>query len=167
MKHFDILVLGSGPAGHHAAIQAAKLGKKVAVVEKRRSLGGVSVNTGTIPSKTMREAVVYLTGLRQRCLYGMSYAVKQDIAIEDIRFRTNYVVKIEGDVFLAQFQRNHVELIHGTASFLDPHRIQVSGAEGAEGVEDYTADVVVIATGTSPARSDRIPLDGISVLDSD
>ena len=164
MKHFDILVLGSGPAGHHAAIQAAKLGKKVAVVEKRRSLGGVSVNTGTIPSKTMREAVVYLTGLRQRCLYGMSYAVKQDIAIEDLRFRTDYVVKIEGDVFLAQFQRNHVELIHGTASFLDPHRIQ---AKGAEDVEDYTADVVVIATGTSPARPDRIPFDRIAVLDSD
>ena len=164
MKEYDVVVIGSGPAGHYAAIQAAKLEKKVALVEKRQVLGGVCLNTGTIPSKTLREAVIYLTGLRQKALYGMSYAVKRDITMDDLRLRTSHVIKTETEVFRAQLQRNHVDLLNGAASFLDDHRLLVDN--GVE-KEVCSGDLVVIATGTSPAHSDRIPLDGTSVVDSD
>ncbi len=164
MKAYDVVVIGSGPAGHYAAIQAAKLEKKVAIVEKRQVLGGVCLNTGTIPSKTLREAVIYLTGLRQKAVYGMSYAVKRDITMDDLRLRTSHVIKTETEVFRAQLQRNHVDLLTGAASFLDDHRLLVDN--GVE-KEVCSADLVVIASGTSPAHSDRIPLDGTSVVDSD
>ena len=95
MAHFDLLVIGSGPAGQKAAIQAAKLGKSVAIVERREFVGGVCINTGTIPSKSLREAVLYLSGFHQRALYGASYRVKQDITMEDLFFRANHVIKRE------------------------------------------------------------------------
>ena len=164
MKQYDMIVIGSGPGGHHAAIQAAKLGKKIGMVERRQVLGGVCLNTGTIPSKTLREAVIYLTGLRQKALYGMSYAVKRDITMEDLVFRTNHVIKTETEVFRAQLQRNCVDLITGAASFLDDHRLVV---ESSKEKDVYAADQIVIATGTSPAHSDKIPLDGSSIVDSD
>ncbi len=127
-------------------------------------MGGVCLNTGTIPSKTLREAVIYLTGLRQRTLYGSSYSVKHDITMEDLRFRANHVIQREIDVFQAQFRRNKVQLLHGVASFLDPHRVLV---EGVDDDDELFADTIVIATGTSPARSDQVHLDGTSILDSD
>ncbi|MBM3802456.1 MAG: Si-specific NAD(P)(+) transhydrogenase [Acidimicrobiia bacterium] len=164
MKEYDVVVIGSGPAGHYAAIQAAKLGKKVAIAEKRQVLGGVCLNTGTIPSKTLREAVIYLTGLRQKAVYGMSYAVKRDITMGDLRLRTSHVIKTETEVFRAQLQRNHVDLLVGTASFQDAHRLVV---ENGTEKEECSAAVVVIATGASPAHSDRIPLDGSTIVDSD
>ena len=164
MKHYDVLVIGSGPSGHHAAIQAAKLGKKTAIIEKKQTVGGVCLNTGTIPSKTLREAIIYLTGLRQKTLYGSTYSVKHDITIEDLRFRANHVIKKEIDVFRSQFQRNKVELLHGTASFLDAHHLHLQGLETNN---ELRADTIVIATGTSPARSDQVVLDGTSILDSD
>ncbi len=163
-KHYDLAVVGSGPAGHHAAIQAAKLGKRVAVVEKKKMVGGVCVNTGTIPSKTMREAVLYLTGFKQRSFYGSGYSVKQDITAEDLRLRTHQVINLETDIFLRQFLRNRVDVINGFASFLDAHRISV---EGSPDSEEITADFIVIATGTSPARPEKIPFDSTSILDSD
>jgi NAD(P) transhydrogenase len=159
-----MIVIGSGPAGHRAAIQAAKIGKEVAVVEKKAVVGGVCINTGTIPSKTMREAVLYFSGFRQRGLYGASYAVKRDITIDDLMFRCNHVVRNEIDVIQAQFQRNQVDLIQGHASFLSPHGIRV---EGLNGIEDYEADYFVIATGTTPARSPLIPIDDKAIIDSD
>ncbi len=164
MKHYEVIVIGSGPGGHHAGIQAAKLGKKVAIVEKKDVVGGVCLNTGTIPSKTLREAVIYLTGLRQKAIYGMSYAVKRDITMEDLRYRTSHVIKAESEVFRAQLQRNRVDLLNGSASFLDEHRILV---ERGEEKEVCSGEVIVIATGTSPAHSESIPMDGSSIFDSD
>src|SRR5215469_4391544 len=106
---YDLLVIGSGPAGQRAAIQAAKLNKRVALVERKTVIGGVCINTGTIPSKTLREAVLYLSGYRLRDLYGASYSVKQDITMDDLLFRTDHVIRHEIDVTRHQLLRNHVE----------------------------------------------------------
>ena len=122
---YDLLVIGSGPAGQKAAVQAAKLGKRVAIVERRHMIGGVCVNTGTIPSKTLREAVVYLTGMSQREMYGASYRVKADITIADLDARTQRVIEREVDVIRDQLLRNHIELVHGTARFADTHTLAV------------------------------------------
>ena len=125
---YDLLAIGSGPAGQKAAIQAAKLGRRAAIVE-RRTLGGVSVNRGTIPSKTLREAVMYLTGLSQRAVYGDSYRVKEEITTEDLGLRTRQVVEREVDIVRNQLARNHVRVLDGIARFVDPHTVAVSGAE--------------------------------------
>ncbi|MCI0410430.1 MAG: Si-specific NAD(P)(+) transhydrogenase [Acidobacteria bacterium] len=161
---FDVAVVGGGPAGHHAAIQAAKLGKKVALVDARPDVGGACVHTGTIPSKTLREAILYLTGFRQRGIYGVTYAVKPNIVPADLTLRIQHVVKHEAEVFHHQLQRNRVELIRGLGSFLDPHCLQAAG-DGAEARVE--AEIFVLACGTSPARSDKFPVDGKAILDSD
>ncbi len=164
MRTFDLLVIGSGPAGHHAAIQAAKLGKRVAVVEKKECVGGVCINSGTIPSKTLREAILYLSGFSQRGLYGVSYVVKKDITIEDLAFRINHVVKNEIDVFGAQLMRNGVEVLRGQASLLDTRHLRVQGRDDSE---NFEAEFIVIATGTTPAHSEKVPIDGTAVIDCD
>ncbi|MCI0658347.1 MAG: Si-specific NAD(P)(+) transhydrogenase [Acidobacteria bacterium] len=163
-RGFDVAVVGGGPAGHHAAIQAAKLGKKVALVDARPDVGGACVHTGTIPSKTLREAILYLTGFRQRGIYGVTYAVKPNIVPSDLTLRIQHVVKHEAEVFHYQLQRNRVELIRGLASFLDPHCLKVAG-DGTEARVD--ADLVILACGTSPVRSDKFPVDAKTILDSD
>lgn len=159
---YDLLAIGSGPAGQKAAIQAAKLGRRAAVVE-RQHIGGASVNWGTIPSKTLREAIVYLTGLSQRAMYGESYRVKEEITVEDLRLRTRQVIDREVDVVRHQLRRNYVVLIEGSARFLDPHTIAVSGPEERR----LTAENVVIATGTRPARPPAVEFDDRTILDSD
>jgi NAD(P) transhydrogenase len=159
---YELLVIGSGPAGQKAAIQAAKLGRRVAVVE-RRQLGGVSVNRGTIPSKTLREAIVYLTGLSQRVAYGESYRVKDEITIEDLRLRTEQVIQREVDIVRNQLTRNHVQVVEGHARFLDPQTVAVSGT--AE--QRLSSERIVIATGTRPARPPAVEFDGRTILDSD
>ncbi len=162
----DLLVIGSGPGGQKAAIAAAKLGKRVCVIERRHMVGGVCINTGTIPSKTLREAVIYLTGMSMRELYGASYRVKQDITVQDLLARTQHVIGREVEVVRAQLFRNHVELVAGSARFLDPHTIAVDGADrGARAI--ITADKIVVATGTKPARPSEVAFDGRRVLDSD
>jgi len=161
---YDLLVIGSGPAGQKAAIQAAKVGKKAAIIERKEMVGGVCTNTGTIPSKSLREAVLYFSGFHQRGLYGAGYRVKQNITMEDLAFRCNHVVKSEIQVIQNQMQRNNVDLLFGTASFLDPHRIAVRNS--TETVE-HTAGVIVIAVGTQPARPDHIPFDEDSIIDTD
>ncbi|MDX6739192.1 Si-specific NAD(P)(+) transhydrogenase [Actinocorallia sp. A-T 12471] len=163
MYDFDLLVLGSGPGGQKAAIAAAKLGKRAAVVEKRNMLGGVCINTGTIPSKTLREAVLYLTGLNQRELYGQSYRVKDDITVTDLGMRTQHVIGREIQVIRSQLSRNHVQMFEGTGRFLDAHTVGVSGAEEKK----VTAEKIVIATGTSPARPSSVEFDDRTVIDSD
>jgi NAD(P) transhydrogenase len=160
---YELLVIGSGPAGQKAAIQAAKLGHKVAVVE-RRELGGVSVNWGTIPSKTLREAIVYLTGMSQRTTYGDSYRVKEEITIDDLRVRTQQVIDREVDVVRNQLLRNHVQVIGGSARFVDPHTVAVSAAADERRV---TAERIVIASGTRPARPPAVEFDDRTILDSD
>src|SRR3954462_9290670 len=122
---YDLLVIGSGPGGQRAAIAAAELGRRVAIVARRESIGGVCLNTGTIPSKTLREAVVYLTGMSQRELYGSSYRVKDRITTEDLHLRTAHVITKEVDVVRAQLMRNKIDLFTGHARFLDPHTVVV------------------------------------------
>jgi NAD(P) transhydrogenase len=161
---YDVLVIGSGPGGQKAAIAAAKLGRRAAVVERQRMLGGVCINTGTIPSKTLREAVLYLTGLNMRELYGQNYRVKEDITVQDLLSRTQHVIGREIEVVRGQLHRNGVHLLQGTGRFLDPHTVAVSGDHGERKV---TGAVVVIATGTTPARPAAVEFDERRVLDSD
>ncbi|HEX2378966.1 MAG TPA: FAD-dependent oxidoreductase, partial [Gaiellales bacterium] len=162
---YDLLVIGSGPGGQKAAIQAAKLGKRAAVVDRREMVGGVCTNTGTIPSKTLREAVLYLTGMSERGIYGQSYRVKDEISSQDVFHRTQHVVQREIDVVRAQLARNRVALLHGHARFLDPHTLCVQAASGEE--RRVSAARIVIAVGTRPAKPRTVAFDGHRVLSSD
>ncbi|MFC9283119.1 Si-specific NAD(P)(+) transhydrogenase [Streptomyces collinus] len=166
MPDFDMLVIGSGPGGQKAAIAAAKLGRRVAVVDRPDMLGGVSLHTGTIPSKTLREAVLYLTGLTQRDMYGQSYRLKEDITVADLTARTRHVVGREVDVVRSQLTRNQVAVYAGTGRFADPHTVALRDeATGQERL--LSAEHVVIATGTRPARPDSVEFDGRTIMDSD
>ena len=157
---FDLIVIGSGPAGQKAAIQAAKLGHRAAIVERRPVIGGVCVNTGTIPSKTLREAVIHLTGLAHRSHYGQSYRVKAGITVEDLFWRTQQVIQKEIDVINDQLTRNGVTVLLGDARFLDPHTVEVDGRKA-------TGAKFVIATGTRPVRPDSVAFDDRRIIDSD
>src|SRR3954447_19843055 len=163
---YDVIVIGSGPAGQRAAIQAAKLDKRVAIVERKPVVGGVSVNTGTIPSKTFREAVLDLSGFRERSFYGMSYTVKQNITIEDLLVRTDLVIRHEIDLIRHQLTRNRVELIAATASFQDAHTIKLDYVD-ARGDRTVTTEIAIIATGTETTMDEHIPFDGRRVITSD
>ncbi|MGO9660985.1 MAG: FAD-dependent oxidoreductase, partial [Acidimicrobiales bacterium] len=164
MADFDLLVIGCGPGGQRAAIAAAKLGRRAAVVEKRDVVGGVCVNTGTIPSKSLREAALYLTGLSQRDLYGQSYRVKEDITMEDLTRRTHHVVAREIEVVRDQLARNRVALHQGTAQFIDEHTVAVRTGAGEQRL---SAEKVIIASGTRPARPPTVEFDDLHVFDSD
>ena len=163
---YDMVVIGSGPAGQRAAVQAAKLGKRTALVERQAEIGGVMVNTGTIPSKTLREAVMYLTGYRERNIYGDSYQVKQDITISDLTVRTSHVMQQNKDTLRLQLMRNRVELITAAASFIDAHAIDLASVNG-KAHQPITTDKVVVAVGTSPARPEDMNVDGQRILLSD
>ena len=163
---YDLVVIGSGPAGQRAAIQASKLDKHVAIVERKSIIGGVSINTGTIPSKTLREAVLHLSGYREHSLYGASYAVKQNITMADLLYRTDNVIQHELDIVRHQLQRNRVELISAEASFTDEHTVRLKYVDGS-GWRDISAAFIVIATGTSATRSDHIPFDGKRIFVTD
>ncbi len=165
MQRVDFLVIGSGPAGQKGAIQAAKLGKKVVLVERRTSVGGVSVHTGTIPSKTLREAVLYLTGWKQRTFYGRGYRLKQGLTVKDLMERLEITIRHETDVIRDQLVRNGVEVVEGEARFVSPHRVHVRCPRGD--VTELEADRVLIATGTEPHRPKDVPFDGERILDSD
>ena len=166
MREYDLVVIGSGPGGQKAAIAAAKLGKSVALVERGRMVGGVCVNTGTIPSKTLREAVVYLTGMSQRELYGTSYRVKDKITPADLLARTQHVIGKQVDVVRSQLMRNRIDLVLGHGRFVDPHTVLVE--EDAQGERvTVSGDYVVIATGTKPVRPSGVEFDEKRVLDSD
>jgi len=162
---YDVLVLGSGPGGQKAAIAAAKLGRRVGLVERRSMVGGVCINTGTIPSKTLREAVLYLTGLHMRELYGQNYRVKDDITVQDLLARTQHVIGREVEVVRGQLFRNDVDLLAGTARFLDPCTVAVRPEHGADQV--VTAERIVIATGTRPAHPPAVDFGDRRILDSD
>ena len=164
MQTYDLIVIGSGPAGQRAAIQGAKSGKRVALIEKREVIGGACINTGTIPSKTMREAVLHLSGYNYQNVYGVNYRVKEKITMADLAFRVQHVIKTEIDVTQAQLARNGIEVITGVASFLDPHHIRV---EGSRGNSDFEAGVIVIATGTKPATSPKVPFNNRTIINSD
>jgi NAD(P) transhydrogenase len=161
---YDVLCIGSGPGGQKAAIAAAKLGRRAAVVERGNMVGGVCINTGTIPSKTLREAVLYLTGMNQRDLYGENYRVKQDITLDDLLARTQHVIGREVEVIRSQLNRNGVDLLPGTARFVDAHEVAVHSDHGERRV---SAAHIVIAVGTTPARPASVEFDGKRIIDSD
>ncbi len=165
MDTFDLVVIGSGPAGQKAAIAAAKLGRRAAIVDRGTMMGGVCINTGTIPSKTLREAVLYLTGLNQRELYGQAYRVKEDITIGDVSTRISHVVNREVDVVRNQLTRNHVAVLPGTARFVDTHTVQVAAADGTSRL--IVGEKIVIAVGTKPAHPPLVDFDGETIVDSD
>ena len=166
---YDMLVIGSGPGGQRAAIQAAKLNKRVALVERKAVVGGVCINTGTIPSKTLREAVLHLSGYRLHGLYGASYAVKQHITMEDLLFRTEHVVRHEIDVTRHQLLRNGVDVYNAHAQFEDPHTLLLQdGVErGPQSTREVSAATIVIATGAETARAPNIAFDGRRICTSD
>src|SRR5246127_2070686 len=164
MQKYDLIVIGSGPAGQRAAIQGAKLGKRVALVEKREVVGGACINTGTIPSKSMREAVMHLSGYQYQSIYGMNYRVKEKITMADLSFRVQHVIKTEIDVTRAQLSRNGIEVLSGIASFTGPNGIRVAGVRGQA---DYQAEKIIIATGTKPAISPLVPFNNRNIINSD
>ena len=155
---YDLVVLGSGPAGQKGAICAAKLRKRVAIVERKWELGGVCVHSGTIPSKTLREAVMYLSGFRERTFYGRNYQLKERVSMADLSFRVDAVIKRETEVIQAQLHRNHVMPIDGLGRFADPHTLEVDSAEGTKRI---TSENFLIATGTRPAADEHYALDGV------
>jgi NAD(P) transhydrogenase len=164
MEKYDLIVIGSGPAGQRAAIQASKFGKRAALIEKLEVIGGTAINTGTIPSKTIREAVLHLSGYQYQSIYGVNYRVKERITVADLSFRALNVIKTEIDVVHAQLSRNGIEVITGTASFVDPHHIRVTNSRGQS---DYEADYVIIATGTKPTDSALVPFNNRTIINSD
>ncbi|MEL6498267.1 MAG: Si-specific NAD(P)(+) transhydrogenase [Planctomycetota bacterium] len=164
MRHYEICVIGSGPAGQRAAIQAAKLGKSVVVVEKRQTVGGVAVNTGTIPSKALREAILHVAGRSVAAPRYEDFAAAKDALFGNLMQSCSRVIAAEIDITEKQFRRNGVEVMHGTAAFTNPHTITVTHTRGSDRVQ---ADKFLIAVGTRPARPDNIPFDDSNIITSD
>jgi NAD(P) transhydrogenase len=164
MKHYDVICIGTGPAGQKGAIQAAKLGRTVAVIEKNPVVGGAQVNTGTIPSKALREAVITLTGADKRNMLGSSYRPKKDVTVADLVGFSQQIIRHEWELIGSQFERNHIDLIWGKAKFVGPNEILVDGKDGPE---HYTADKFLVSVGTRPARPEHIPFNDQTILTSD
>ena len=163
LPHYDLVIIGSGPAGQKAAFCAAKLGRQVALVERNGGIGGGCIHTGTVPSKAMREAVLHLTGLRERGLYGDSYTVKDDITMADLLYRTQHVVRNEVDIIRTHMKGNGVKVVWGDASFVDPHTVRVIRNEDQI---DLRGDNVLVAVGTQPARPANVPFAPGRIIDS-
>ncbi|HUF93292.1 MAG TPA: FAD-dependent oxidoreductase, partial [Candidatus Limnocylindria bacterium] len=164
MERYDLVVIGSGPAGEKGAAQAAYFGKRVAMIERAPYVGGAGINTGTVPSKTLRETALYFSGLAQRGLYGVDYHVKADLTVHDFMHREQEVVRSLREVVSANIARHQIELVRGEARFEDPHTIVVRAAEGERVLH---GDVILIATGSVPTRGRDIPFNDPRVHDSD
>ena len=164
MKHYDVVIIGTGPSGQKGAIQAAKLGKSVAVIEAQNVLGGAQVNTGTIPSKTLREAVIQLTGTSRRGLFGENYRVKKQITVADLMAASQNVIRFEWDLIRDQFERNHIDLIWGHAHFEGPNLVQIQRDNDSEML---TGDKFLVSVGTRPARPDSVPFNDSTIMTSD
>lgn len=165
MKHYDLIVIGSGPAGEKGAAQAAYFGKKVALIERSPYLGGTGINTGTVPSKTLRETALYFSGLRQRGLYGIDYSLREDLTIADLMRRQQAVVENEREIVKTNMERHNVDVIHGYARLKNRHTVSVVDISGTQ--EDLETDVILIATGSSPFHPPGIPFDDNRIYDSD
>jgi NAD(P) transhydrogenase len=164
MQPYELIVIGSGPGGQRAAIQAVKAGKRVALVEKQQAVGGVCINTGTIPSKTMREAVLHLSGFYEQSFYGANYHGKDQVTMADLSFRVQRVIENEVSVIQDQLKRNGVDLIHGLGTFMDAHHIRV---ENNNGFSELEGEYIVLATGTKPAANPKVPINGRNIINSD
>jgi NAD(P) transhydrogenase len=164
MQPYEMIVIGSGPGGQRAAIQAVKAGKRVALVEKQAAVGGVCTNSGTIPSKTMREAVLHLSGFYDQSFYGANREGKEQVTMADLSFRVQRVIENEVSVILDQLKRNGVDLIHGVGKFMDAHHIRV---ENNNGFSELEGQYVVLATGTKPAANPKVPINGRNIINSD
>src|SRR2546426_14961 len=166
MTHYDLIVIGSGPAGEKGAAQAAYFAKRVAIVEQAPEVGGTGINTGTIPSKTLRETALYFSGLHQRGLYGVDHRVAKDLTVNDFLYREREVVRSLGSLVLQNIERHHIGLVHGRASFEDPHTIRVQRGERQPDLLLH-ADVILIATGSVPSRPRNVSFDDPRLYDSD
>jgi NAD(P) transhydrogenase len=163
-SEYDLVVIGSGPAGLKGAIAAAKARKRVAIIDRTVMIGGVSVHTGTIPSKTIREAIFQLTGSAVKALYGKEPRSRQHISVQDVASRVIYIVARETEVIRAQLERNGISILQGSAQFVDPHTVKVHG--GGEEISVKGAKIL-IACGTRPAHSPEIPFDNHRIVDTD
>lgn len=164
-EHFDLIVIGSGPAGEKGAAQAAYFGKKVALVERAPHLGGAGINTGTVPSKTLRETALYFSGLRQRGLYGIDYSLHEGLTIGDFMYRKRMVVESEWGIIRRNLERHNIQVVWGEAHFSGPHTVQVQLHEGGE--TELEADYFLIATGSAPFHPPGVPFDHPRLYDSD
>ncbi|HRK30591.1 MAG TPA: Si-specific NAD(P)(+) transhydrogenase [Tepidisphaeraceae bacterium] len=165
--NFDLVVIGSGPAGQKAALSGAKLGKRVALIDRREMIGGVCIHTGTIPSKAIREAVLHLTAFNERSMYGDSYAVKHDITMSDLLYRCNHTIRNECDVVHNQMRRNGVTLFYGRAKFVSERRVRIMRHDrGVEDTLELESDRFLIAVGTEPARPASVPFTPGKIIDS-
>jgi NAD(P) transhydrogenase len=162
---YDLVVIGSGPAGQKGAISAAKLGRKVAVIDRKEMVGGVCLHTGTIPSKTLREAILYLTGFSEKSFYGRDYSLRSEVTVADLAFRVQKVLAREMEVVRSQLARNHIATLHGGARFVDPNTIELTSGDGTTAV--LKSERILIACGTRPAHHESVPLDGDRIVDSD
>lgn len=165
MQSYDMVVIGSGPAGQKAAVQAAKLSKRVALIEKAPQLGGTSLNTGTLPSKTLKDTIEYLHGLGRRGLPQLGAELTRRLTLPDLMARKDQVIETEVGVVSHQLQRNKIELLQGTASFVDPHTLSITRLGGT--VDHVRASIIVLATGSRPRRPSEIPFDDVIICDSD
>jgi NAD(P) transhydrogenase len=161
---YDLIVIGGGPAGEKGASKAAYYGKRVALIERAPYLGGAGINTGTVPSKTLRESALYFSGLRQRGLYGIDYSLKENLSIKDFMYRERLVVENERQLIEQTMHRHNITLLHGEGSLKDVHTVQVKSADG---VRDISGEIILIATGSSPHHPPEIPFDEILIYDSD
>ncbi len=163
--HYDLVVIGSGPAGEKGAAQAAYFGKRVAIVERSDYVGGAGINTGTVPSKTLREAALYFSGLQQRGLYGIDYSLREHLTVKDFMHREHVVVQTERKIIKHNLENHKVDLVRGEASLKGKNTVHVKHHDGS--TVDLTADVILIATGSSPFRPAGVPFDGKRIHDSD
>jgi NAD(P) transhydrogenase len=165
MKTYDVLVVGSGPGGEKAAVQASKLGKTVAIIERSPYVGGAGLHTGTIPSKTLRETAIFLAAFKQRSVFGFQCTLGREVTLGELMYKKNDVTRKQMEVVIDHFSRNNIDILYGEASFVDEKTLLVNKVDGDS--TRYSADVIIIATGTRPSRPDGIPFDKGSVYDSD
>ena len=163
-EKYDLIVIGAGPAGEKGASKAAYYGKRVALIERAPHVGGAGINTGTIPSKTLRESALYFSGLQQRGLYGIDYSLKENLSIKDFMHRERIVVEKEHEMIEQTIQRHKITLIHGEASFKDTHTVHVKSSKSEM---DISGEIILIATGSSPHHPPEIPFDHKLIYDSD
>lgn len=163
-ENYDLIVIGAGPAGEKGASKAAQYGKRVALIERAPYLGGAGINTGTIPSKTLRESALYFSGLRQRGLYGIDYSLRENLTVKDFMYRERTVVRKERKMIMEHIEEHHIDLIHGEASLKGARRVTVNSSQGEE---ELCGDMILIATGSSPHHPAEIPFDHELICDSD